>query len=222
MASQLSASAHLAQFGFTTKQANDWIVANIGSPKTIIDVCQQVGITRAMLSEITGYGVDLITSFFSLYNLDATKLDSTQIANPKTDVDLFSLTHNFPNTLAVDVGQGAFNIILDFDKSKTTVNLNGTKLTVYSLSDTVINFSSDDAITIKNLSKSTAYPMIIQASKSDVVIYGFSEMQLNTLGQPAGATVTLVGVNPGNSFTYLGLQEVGRFNSLSVGDITII
>ena len=47
-------------------------------------------------------------------------------------------------------------------------------------------------------------------------------MYLNTLGQPAGATVTLVGVNPGNSWTSLGLQDVGRFNSLSVGDITII
>lgn len=221
MASQLSASAHLAQFGFTTKQANDWIVANIGSPKTIIDVCQQVGITRAMLSEITGYGVDLITSFFSLYNLDATKLDTTQIAIPKTDVDLFSLTHNFPGTLAVDVGRGAFNIILDFDKSKTTVNLNGTKLTVYSLSDTVINFSSDDAITIKNYSMLSEYPVFVRAISGDVTIGGYSDIHLNTLGQPSGALVTLVGVSQGYTFAATGLQGVDRFNSLSVGDITL-
>lgn len=211
MAIQLSASAHLAQFGFTTKQANDWIVANIGSPKTIIDVCQQVGITRAMLSEITGYGVDLITSFFNLFNLDATNLDKVKIVKTNVDVELFSLTHALPGILTFDASKDSFNIILDFDKVKTTINLGGYKVPVYSLSDKLVNFGSDDTLTLKNYESVN----IASVFSNDVTITGFSKSNLFSF-----ATVQLVGVNTGKlGFSGNGSQGVDYFNTLSVGDI---
>ena len=211
MAIQLSASAHLAQFGFTTKQANDWIVANIGSPKTIIDVCQQVGITRAMLSEITGYGVDLITSFFNLFNLDATNLDKVKIVKTNVDVELFSLTHALPGILTFDASKDSFNIILDFDKVKTTINLGGYKVPVYSLSDKLVNFGSDDTLTLKNYESVN----IASVFSNDVTITGFSKSNLLSF-----ATVQLVGVNTGKlGFSGNGSQGVDYFNTLSVGDI---
>ena len=211
MASQLSASAHLAQFGFTTKQANDWIIANIGSPKTIIDVCQQVGITRTMLSEITGYGVDLITSFFNLFNLDATNLDTVKIVKTNVDVELFSLTHALPGILTFDASKDSYNIILDFDKVKTTINFNGVNYPLYSLSDKLVNFGSDDTLTLKNY-KSVNIASVLS---NDVTITGFSKSY-----SPSLATVELVGVNTGKLlFSANGSQGVDYFNSLSVGDI---
>ena len=211
MAIQLSASAHLAKFGYTTKQANDWIVANIGSPKTIIDVCQQVGITRAMLSEITGYGVDLITSFFSMYNLDATNLDTVKIVKTNVDVELFSLTHALPGILTFDASKDSFNIILDFDKVKTTINLGGYKVPVYSLSDKLVNFGSDDTLTLRNYESLN----IASGFTNDVTITGFSKSNVFSF-----ATVQLVGVNTGKlGFSGNGSQGVDYFNSLSVGDI---
>jgi hypothetical protein len=211
MASQLSASAHLAQFGFTTKQANDWIIANIGTPKTIIDVCQQFGVTRAMLSEITGYGVDLITSFFSLYNLDATNLDKVNIVKTNVDVELFSLTHALPGILTFDASKDSYNIILDFDKVKTTINLGGYKVPVYSLSDKLVNFGSDDTLTLKNYESLN----IASGFTNDVTITGFSKSNVFSF-----ATVQLVGVNTGKlGFSGNGSQGVDYFNTLSVGDI---
>ena len=211
MASQLSASAHLAKFGYTTKQANDWIVANIGSPKTIIDVCQQVGITRAMLSEITGYGVDLITSFFSMYNLDATNLDTVKIVKTNVDVELFSLTHALPGILTFDASKDSYNIILDFDKVKTTINLGFNKVPVYSLSDKLVNFGSDDTLTLRNYESLN----IASGFTNDVTITGFSKSNVFSF-----ATVQLVGVNTGKlGFSGNGSQGVDYFNSLSVGDI---
>jgi hypothetical protein len=211
MAIQLSASAHLAQFGFTTKQANDWIVANIGSPKTIIDVCQQVGITRAMLSEITGYGVDLITSFFNLFNLDATNLDKVNVVKTNVDVELFSLTHALPGNLTFDASKDSYNIILDFDKVKTTINLGGYKVPVYSLSDKLVNFGSDDTLTLKNYESLN----IASVFTNDVTITGFSKSNVFSF-----ATVQLVGVNTGKlGFSGNGSQGVDYFNALSVGDI---
>ena len=230
MASQLTASSLLAQFGFTTKMANDWIAANIGSPKTILDVCQQVGITRAMLSEITGYGVDLITTFFNQFNLDATKLDS-QISTSKVDVDLFSLVHDYPGVLTYDASNSSFNFILDFDKTyNSKVKYGNYVLSGYSLIDRIINFGSDDSITLKNYKKITDVSIIDSLEFTSFYFLNPSNNtdKLNSTYISSSAksnsglgVVVIVGVHTENSNLWEnGTKGVNTFNALSVGDIT--
>jgi hypothetical protein len=164
-----------------------------------------------MLSEITGYGVDLITSFFNLFNLDATNLDKVNVVKTNVDVELFSLTHALPGNLTFDASKDSYNIILDFDKVKTTINLGGYKVPVYSLSDKLVNFGSDDTLTLKNYESLN----IASVFTNDVTITGFSKSNVFSF-----ATVQLVGVNTGKlGFSGNGSQGVDYFNALSVGDI---
>lgn len=231
MTSQLTASSHLAQFGFTIKQANDWIIANIGSPKTILDVCHQVGITRSMLSEITGYGVDLITNFFNQFNLDAGKLDK-QISTSKVDVDLFSLEHLYPGVLTFDAGGSPYNIILDFDKSfNSKVKFGNFILNGKSLIDRITNFGSDDSLILKNYKKITDVLISdsIQITESYFLNPSNKTDQFNSTYISSSAknnsgvgVVIIVGIHTENNNLWeFGSNGINVFNAFSVGDISI-
>ena len=82
---------------------------------------------------------------------------------------------------------------------------------VYSLSDKLVNFGSDDTLTLRNYESLN----IASGFTNDVTITGFSKSNVFSF-----ATVQLVGVNTGKlGFSGNGSQGVDYFNSLSVGDI---
>jgi hypothetical protein len=67
-----TAAEHLAGFGITMDQAHAFIVANIGDPGYIYEICQLAGLTNAMVGEIAGWpGAPVpevfVEAFFAAY-----------------------------------------------------------------------------------------------------------------------------------------------------------
>ena len=75
----MSAEAHLAKFGVTIQQANDFILMNVEQPNVIYDIARDKAVTISMLSEITSFHEDVIREYFASSDLDAKLLDDTSI-----------------------------------------------------------------------------------------------------------------------------------------------
>lgn len=86
---------HLAKFGVTVQQAKDFINSNSQNPADIFQAAQVSGVTTKMLSELSGYSVDIVSGYFGAIDLQSKKLDDTHIL---VNSDLGSLeslvTHN--------------------------------------------------------------------------------------------------------------------------------
>lgn len=76
-----STEKHLDKFKFTIEQAKDFIEANILNPMLIFDTAQEYGVTTEMLSDISGYPIDVVKAYFTNANLDliTEELDYTKI-----------------------------------------------------------------------------------------------------------------------------------------------
>lgn len=72
----MSTAEHLAQYGLTSQQARDFILANLETPEVIFDAAKQFGVTSWMLAEIVG-GVSTpqVMKFFSERGRDTAELD---------------------------------------------------------------------------------------------------------------------------------------------------
>jgi hypothetical protein len=75
----ISAEEHLAKFGVTVQQANDFISANLDRPEFIFATARAHGVTNAMLHEITSAPATVIHDYFSSVDLVPERLDYTSI-----------------------------------------------------------------------------------------------------------------------------------------------
>ncbi len=75
----MSAETHLAKFGITTQQAIDFINSNVLEPGEIYDTAFDYGVTTGMLSELSGYSVDVVRTYFNNTGEIWEKLDNTSI-----------------------------------------------------------------------------------------------------------------------------------------------
>lgn len=75
----MSAETHLAKFGVTTQQAIDFINSNVLEPEKIYDTAYDYGVTTKMLSELSGYSVDVVRAYFEDTSEIWEKLDNTSI-----------------------------------------------------------------------------------------------------------------------------------------------
>lgn len=78
----MNAQTLLAQYNVSMDLAFSWVAANIQQPNNIYQLCKQVGITSAMLTEIIDYKVPAITqqqvtAYFNAFHLDLSTLDKT-------------------------------------------------------------------------------------------------------------------------------------------------
>ncbi|MBX3617283.1 hypothetical protein [Nitrosomonas sp.] len=75
----MSAESHLAKFGVTVQQAEDFINANIRNPGDIFQAAREYGVTTEMLSELSGYSVDDVRGYFDSIEVNSRQLDFTKI-----------------------------------------------------------------------------------------------------------------------------------------------
>ncbi len=75
----MSAASHLAKLDVTVEQAYDFIMANVEQPEVIFNTAAEFAVTTAMLSEITQFSTEVISNYFTSFNLDTGKLDDTHI-----------------------------------------------------------------------------------------------------------------------------------------------
>lgn len=75
----ISAKEHLAKFGLTVKDAEEFIEVNLDRPGTIFDAALDYGVTTKMISEITNHSQDIICDYFTSAELECTMLDNTSI-----------------------------------------------------------------------------------------------------------------------------------------------
>lgn len=86
------AETHLANYGITIQQANEFILSHVNDPSTIFNVAQQFSVTTLMLSEITGYSTSVISAYFASYGLDTEDLDGVDLPDDSDNTALASLT----------------------------------------------------------------------------------------------------------------------------------
>ncbi|HSH89258.1 MAG TPA: hypothetical protein VK996_04695 [Ramlibacter sp.] len=78
----MTAAQLLSGYGLTMDQAHEWLLANIGSPQYVLEICQAAHITNSMLGEIAGWpgapiAAGLVQAFFAQYSLDSSVLEPT-------------------------------------------------------------------------------------------------------------------------------------------------
>ncbi len=74
-----TAAQQLAKYDLNVDIAREWIVANLGTPKTVFDVCKAAGLNSSMIAEILnplvpGLSSTVVESFFSGNGLDGSSL----------------------------------------------------------------------------------------------------------------------------------------------------
>ncbi|SET60794.1 hypothetical protein SAMN05216326_1435 [Nitrosomonas marina] len=72
---QSSVQTHLATYGVTVQQARDFILSHVDQPATVFNAAKQFGVTKQMLSEITGFSTDAISSFFASFGMNTDALN---------------------------------------------------------------------------------------------------------------------------------------------------
>lgn len=75
----MSVEKHLAKFGVTVQQAKDFIKSNAQQPENIFDIAFDNGVTTEMLSELSGYSIDIVREYFDAAKLNSIKLDYTKL-----------------------------------------------------------------------------------------------------------------------------------------------
>lgn len=75
----MNASEQLATYGITVQQADDFITANLGNSKLIVDTAKQYGVTTAMLGEILGTAGSSVMNYMAQHGIDSAVLDSKTI-----------------------------------------------------------------------------------------------------------------------------------------------
>lgn len=74
-----TAAQQLAKYDLNVDIAREWIVANLGTPKTVFDVCKAAGLNSSMIAEILnplapGLNSTVVESFFTGSGLDGSSL----------------------------------------------------------------------------------------------------------------------------------------------------
>lgn len=87
------AQKHLAVFGITVQQADDFIIANIDSPQIIFDTASQFGVTTRMLSEISGYSMDIVNDYFLAAGYSSAAISTELNVSILINSDLRELEH---------------------------------------------------------------------------------------------------------------------------------
>ncbi|WP_293005517.1 hypothetical protein [Nitrosomonas sp.] len=75
----ISAEAHLAKLGYSIKQANDFINANVGQAEIIFAAARENGVTTNMLNEISGHSTTVIREYFDVAGLNNKEVDYTSL-----------------------------------------------------------------------------------------------------------------------------------------------
>lgn len=75
----ISAEAHLAKLGYSIKQANDFINANVGQAEIIFAAARENGVTTNMLNEISGHSTTVIREYFDAAGLNNKEVDYTSL-----------------------------------------------------------------------------------------------------------------------------------------------
>lgn len=75
----ISAEEHLAKFGLTVQDANEFISSNLNQPESIFYAAFDYGVTKNMLSEITSASLEVICQYFEAAGFNCNELDSTSI-----------------------------------------------------------------------------------------------------------------------------------------------
>lgn len=75
MSNCISIEAHLAKFGISIQQANDFINSNLHKPEEIFQAARDYGVTTQMLNELSGYSMNDISEYFKTIDLEARDLD---------------------------------------------------------------------------------------------------------------------------------------------------
>lgn len=72
-----TALSHLSTYGVTVQQAHDFIVANLSSPSSIYNTCEQYQVSNQMIVEIfdNTYSIDTVRDYFSANGLNPASLD---------------------------------------------------------------------------------------------------------------------------------------------------
>ena len=71
MSNCITVEMHLAKFGVTVQQAKDFINSNSQNPADIFQAAQVSGVTTKMLSELSGYSVDIVSGYFGAIDLQS-------------------------------------------------------------------------------------------------------------------------------------------------------
>jgi len=79
----MSSASHLALFGITKEEANDFILSHVDTPQTIFEAASLLGMPTTMLSEVTGFSEELVSGYFTASGLDTTILDNGSFAGKR-------------------------------------------------------------------------------------------------------------------------------------------
>ena len=79
MSNCITVEAHLAKFGVTVQQAKDFINSNIQNPGDIFQAARDYGVTTEMLSELSGYSVDIVRTYLDATGKNSKNIDYTHI-----------------------------------------------------------------------------------------------------------------------------------------------
>ncbi len=75
MSNCISIEEHLAKFGISIQQANNFINSNLNKPEEIFQAARDYGVTTQMLNEVSGYSMQDITEYFKTIDLETKDLD---------------------------------------------------------------------------------------------------------------------------------------------------
>lgn len=126
------------------------------------------------------------------------------IGTTVTTVDVHELLHESDSSISLDAGTGAYKFVFDMNKY-SPMEISGVRVVTINPKTYISNFSDDDSILILN-SDGLNFNPINSTEYTDIQIYG---------GERGGLErITLVGLtNKPN--------DLGDFNALSVGEITL-
>ncbi|MDD3484999.1 hypothetical protein [Azovibrio restrictus] len=88
-----TAAQQLAKYGLNVDVAREWIAANLGSPKTVFDICKAGGLNSSMIAEILnplapGLSSTAVESFFTGSGLDGSALRPAPISSGEDKAEL--------------------------------------------------------------------------------------------------------------------------------------
>ncbi len=88
-----TAAQQLAKYDLNVDIAREWIVANLGTPKTVFDICKTGGLNSSMIAEILaplapGLTANVVESFFTGNGLDGSALRAAPFIGSEDKVEL--------------------------------------------------------------------------------------------------------------------------------------
>lgn len=153
----MNAQTFLAQHNISIADANTWVVANIGNPRIIFDVCKSAGISTSMLTEIIDYrfptiSENMVRQFFGGYGLNmalldpvATSVSGVSVGEAAANELIGAILHwQDDKNIYADVLQGAL-VSLTSATSKST-HIGYRDLVAFDFNTSLINSTQPDFV----------------------------------------------------------------------------